>query len=149
MPDIMHLLRIKSAPQQTFEAVSTPEGIRRWWTSDADLARTVGGFGEFRFHGRTGVTRVAVDELVESRRLSWVVVSSFLPGWGGTRIAFDLQPENGGTALRFRHAGFPQHDDSYALTTTGWAYYLVSLQQYLERGEGAPHPQVDFAQMIR
>ena len=30
----------------------------------------------------------------------------------------------------------------------GWAYYLVSLQQYLEKGAGAPHPDVDFARVI-
>jgi hypothetical protein len=34
-------------------------------------------------------------------------------------------------------------------TTTGWAYYLVSLQQYLETGEGAPNPDVRFDRMIR
>jgi hypothetical protein len=31
----------------------------------------------------------------------------------------------------------------------GWACFLVSLQQYLETGCGAPHPDVDFSRVIR
>ena len=31
----------------------------------------------------------------------------------------------------------------------GWAYYLVSLRQYLEAGEGAPHPDIDFSRVLR
>jgi len=35
------------------------------------------------------------------------------------------------------------------MTTTGWGFYLVSLQQYLETGTGAPHPDIDFARVTR
>ncbi len=43
----------------------------------------------------------------------------------------------------FLHGGLKETDEGYARTTTGWGYYLVSLQQYLERGKGAPHPDID------
>jgi hypothetical protein len=42
------------------------------------------------------------------------------------------------TVLSFAHRGFEQTNEGYALCTTGWAYYLVSLQQYLKKGKGAP-----------
>jgi hypothetical protein len=51
--------------------------------------------------------------------------------------------------LFFAHRGFKQADEAYARVTTGWEYFLVSLQQYLETGEGAPHPEVDFARVVR
>jgi hypothetical protein len=51
--------------------------------------------------------------------------------------------------LSFAHRDFKQADEVYALTTTGWGYYLVSLQQYLETGTGAPSPDIDFARVIR
>lgn len=51
--------------------------------------------------------------------------------------------------LAFAQRGFPQADEVYALTTTGWAYFLVSLQQYLETGHGGPSPHIDFARMLR
>jgi hypothetical protein len=51
--------------------------------------------------------------------------------------------------LSFAHRSFKHADEDYALVTTGWTYYLISLQQYLETGKGAPHPDVDFACIIR
>jgi hypothetical protein len=51
--------------------------------------------------------------------------------------------------LLFAHRGFKQADEGYARVTTGWAYFLISLQQYLETGKGAPHPEVDFTRVIR
>lgn len=35
--------------------------------------------------------------------------------------------------LSFAHRGFAQADEGYARVTTGWGYYLASLQLYLER----------------
>ncbi len=92
MPDIMHLLRIAVPTERVYEALTTADGIRNWWTRDADLER--------------------------------------------------------GTTLSFAHCGFPKGDDEYAMCTTGWGYYLVSLQQYLQTGKGAPSPDVDFGRVI-
>jgi hypothetical protein len=50
MPDIMHLVSFKTAPDKVFAALTSPEGVRAWWTADADLDRDVGGAGEFRFY---------------------------------------------------------------------------------------------------
>ncbi len=49
--------------------------------------------------------------------------------------------------LSFAHRGFKQANEEYPLSTTGWGYYLVSLQQYLETGKGSPHPDIDFARI--
>jgi hypothetical protein len=51
--------------------------------------------------------------------------------------------------LSFAHRGFKTADESYALVNTRWAYYLVSLRQYLETGKGGPHPDIDFARVVR
>jgi uncharacterized protein YndB with AHSA1/START domain len=37
MPDIMHLVKINASPERVYQALTTPEGIRNWWTRDADL----------------------------------------------------------------------------------------------------------------
>jgi hypothetical protein len=49
----------------------------------------------------------------------------------------------------FAHQGFSRADEGYARVNTAWAYYLVSLQHYLETGQGAPHPDIDFARIVR
>jgi len=149
MPDILHRLKIRVPPELVYRALTTAEGIRSWWTRDANLDAKIGGVGEFRFYNGSGLTKVAVEELVPAARVVWRTVSANAPGgWDGTTITFDLQPEGESTVLAFAHRGFREANEGYAAVTTGWAYYLVSLQQYLERGTGAPHPDVDFARVI-
>ena len=148
MPDIMHYLGIHAAPQRVYEALTTSEGIRNWWTRDAVLDAEVGGAGEFAFYDRKSITRVRIEELNSPLHVRWQVISAVAGGWAGTTITFDLRAEGEGTVLSFAQRGFVEADEWYARTTTGWAYYLVSLQQYLERGKGAPHPDVDFARVI-
>lgn len=149
MPDIMHLVKIHASPDRVYEALTTVEGVRNWWTRDAALDSQVGGAGEFRFHQGKSVTRIRIDELKPQVRVTWATIASFLPDWDGTTITFDLRNEGSGTALSFAQCGFKQANEIYALTTTGWGYYLVSLQQYLETGKGGPHPDIDFARALK
>jgi uncharacterized protein YndB with AHSA1/START domain len=137
MADIMHLVKIAVPPERVYEALTTPEGIRNWWTRDADLDAVAGGTGTFRFHGGNDVT-VAVRELEPPLHVMWKTTSSFRSEWKGTTIVFDLRVDAGGTVLSFAHRGFEAADERYAVTTTEWGVYLASLQQYLETGTGSP-----------
>jgi len=150
MPDILHLLPIEAAPRKIFEALSTAEGVRAWWTRDADLGTKVGDHGEFRFpkYGPHAITRVTIETLDAPRRVEWTCTSSFYTEWQGTTISFGLKPSDGRTLLFFTHCGYPRADETFALFNMGWAYYLVSLKRYVETGTGAPSPDVDFFQMI-
>ena len=146
MPDILHLLTIHASPERVYQALATAEGIRNWWTREAELDPKLGGTGEFQFYEGKGVTKVRVDALEPPVRLGWTVIAANAPGgWAGTKITFDLAAKGSDTVLSFAHRGFKQADEGYALVTTGWAYYLVSLQQYLERGKGTPQQDKDFS----
>jgi uncharacterized protein YndB with AHSA1/START domain len=150
MADIKHLLRIEASTERVYLALTTAEGIRKWWTKHADLEEFVGGTGQFRFnYEKTVVTEVTILQLQKNELVSWQVVSSFRPEQVGTTISFVLKSDKSGTFIFLTQAGFKEADETYALMTTGWAYYLVSLQQYLETGEGAPSPDVRFDRMIR
>src|SRR6516165_4045534 len=46
MPEIMHLIKIRASQDKVYQAVSTAEGIRDWWTRDAAFDAKVGGTGE-------------------------------------------------------------------------------------------------------
>jgi uncharacterized protein YndB with AHSA1/START domain len=43
MPDIMHLIKIHASPERIYQALTTAEGIRNWWTRDAVLDSKIGG----------------------------------------------------------------------------------------------------------
>ena len=42
MPDIMHLIKIRVSPERVYQAITTAEGIRNWWTRDAVLDSRIG-----------------------------------------------------------------------------------------------------------
>ncbi|AXC09797.1 Aha1 domain protein [Acidisarcina polymorpha] len=151
MPDIMHRLSISSDPQRVYAAITTTEGVRSWWVRDADLEPWVGGSGEFRFlhYGPGHIHRITIEALMPEQEVTWRIQSSFISEWNGTQIAFHLTRSNAGTDIRFAHRGYMKADDIYAMCTTGWGYYLVSLKQYVETGEGGPSPNVDFSRMLQ
>jgi uncharacterized protein YndB with AHSA1/START domain len=134
MPDILHLVRFEAPSSTVYAALTTPDGVRSWWTAHANLDGKVGGAGEFRFYGGEKITRVRIDELEPPRRVSWTVVDSFRPEWIGTTIIFDLRPTEEGTELRFAQRGYPAADDNYAVCTSGWGIYFSRLPQHLETG---------------
>jgi uncharacterized protein YndB with AHSA1/START domain len=139
MPDIMHLVKIHASPERVYQALTTSEGVRNWCTGDAVLDSKIGGTGEFGFRERQIVTKIRVDELKPPARVGWKTIASNAPGgWDGTTITFDLRAEGSDTVLVFAHRGFPQADEGYARVTTSWGHYLVSLQTYLETGNGTP-----------
>jgi uncharacterized protein YndB with AHSA1/START domain len=151
MPDIMHLIEIKAAPERVYDAITTAEGVRLWWTEDSDLDPQIGGLGEFRFVNRKVVTKLKVEEVTRPSRVVWKVLASNSPGgWNGSTITFDIKDAGeGGSKLLFSHRGLNDDGEGFARVNMGWAYFLVSLQQLLERGKGAPYPGIDFARMIK
>jgi uncharacterized protein YndB with AHSA1/START domain len=140
MPDIMHLLKIKTSPERVYQELTTAEGIRHWWTRDAILDTKIGGTGEFGFYDHRFVISVNVQELKPAARVAWKITSSGQPAFADTTVSFDLRADGHDTLLAFAHRGFKQADDGYAGATTRWGYYLVSLKQYLEAGKGSPNP---------
>lgn len=147
MPDILHRLILRASPEEVYSALTTAEGVRNWWTRSASLDSRS---GEFRFpnYGPDAVTRVTVEEAVPARRVGWAVTSSFHPQWHGTSICFDLRPAGCETAVGLAHRGFLAADEHFAMVSTGWAYYLVSLKQYLETGQGGPNPDIELSRML-
>ena len=137
MPDIMHSLKIQTPPDRLYQAITTAEGIRNWWTRDASLDEAVGGTGEFGFYGRRFVAKIAIDALEPQARVNWRVTNS---AWPGDVVEFDLSPQSNHTRLAFAHRGFAEADQRYASATTRWGGYLLSLKSYLETGKGSPNP---------
>jgi uncharacterized protein YndB with AHSA1/START domain len=137
VPDIMHLVKIHVAPARVYQAISSAEGIRKWWTRDAALDATIGGIGEFGFNGRQFVIKAHVDELRGPTHVRWTMLA---PPFDGTTITFDVRANGNDAMLAFAHRGFKSTDDIYAGATTRWGFYLVSLKRYLESGQGSPNP---------
>ena len=137
MPDIMHLIKIRSTPGGVYQAIATAEGIRNWWTRDATIEPKVGANGEVGFYGRRFIAKLKVDELKPDLLVRWSVTNE---AWDGKEVEFALRSNGNDTMLAFAHRGFKQADDKYASANTRWGFYLLSLKRYVETGKGTPNP---------
>jgi uncharacterized protein YndB with AHSA1/START domain len=151
MPDIMHIIQIDATPERVFQALTTADGIHGWWTRDAVIDAKVGGIGEFGFFDRLFVSKVRIEEFEPPTRVTWKPIANTPGLWDDTLITFDIRPDTntGGTLVSLVHRGYKQPDEIYGRFTTGWGYYLISLRQYLETGQGGPAPDVDFGRVTR
>ena len=137
MHDIMHLIKIHASSERVYQAITTADGIRQWWTRDATIEPQVGAVGVFGFNGRRFVAKVTVEQLNPAARVRWKVANS---AWQGNDIEFNLKADGNDTTLLFAHRGFPRADEGYASATTRWGFYLLSLKRYLQTGKGTPNP---------
>jgi uncharacterized protein YndB with AHSA1/START domain len=137
MQDIMHLIKIHASSERVYDAITTADGIRQWWTRDAAIEPKVGAAGEFGFNGKRFVAKVTVEEIDPVTRVRWKLANS---AWPGNDIEFRLKTDGDATILLFAHRGFPRADEGFASATTRWGFYLFSLKQYLQTGRGTPNP---------
>jgi uncharacterized protein YndB with AHSA1/START domain len=135
--DILHDLWIDAAPARVFEAVSTPAGLESWWTGRSsgepgtDAEYTLWFSPEYDWRGR--VSRIAPDSDFE------LEITLADVDWTGTRVGFVLFPRDGGTAVRFYHAGWAEPNEHFRISSYCWAMYLRLLKRYVEQGEVLPY----------
>ena len=138
MPDILHGMAAKASPDETYRALATQQGLARWWTNDTKGDFDVGGVIVFRF-GDRGHIDMKVLELEPARRVVWEVVGG--PGeWIGSKVSFELAPEDDFTLVRFKHQGWKEPSAFMHHCSTKWATFLMSMKSVLETGKGSPYP---------
>ncbi|MFJ5828997.1 SRPBCC domain-containing protein [Streptomyces sp. NPDC093089] len=137
MSDILHRIGVESSPGAVYEALTTVDGLARWWTEDTDGDPEVGGVIRFRFE--PGGFDMKVLEARPDERVLWEVVDG-PEEWIGTQVHFDLKQEDGYTIVLFRHAGWQQPVEFMYHCSTKWATFLMSLKNLIETGKGEPAP---------
>jgi uncharacterized protein YndB with AHSA1/START domain len=137
MPDILHMVGVKSSPVDVYHALTTVEGLSGWWTTTTQGDSQIGGVLQFRFG--TGGFDMKVLELRPAERVLWQVVAG-PEDWVGTTIDFDLKRNGDWTNVRFNHAGWKAPTEFMHQCSTKWAVFLMSLKSLLETAQGAPWP---------
>lgn len=137
MADILHRITIHAPPERVFEAITTQEGLKSWWTPDVIAQPRLGTIAEFGFHDHAVVFRMRIDEFRPQKRIHWTCVDG-PPEWKGTFVTFDLTPaEAGKTKLQFKHCEWRSVDGEFAGCNTTWGHLLVLLKEYAEGGSPA------------
>ncbi|WNZ07891.1 SRPBCC domain-containing protein [Streptomyces sp. 11x1] len=137
MADILHRIGITVAPEDVYTALTTVDGLSRWWTEETDGDTSLGGVVRFRFV--PGGFDMKVLETSPAERVLWEVVDG-PEEWIGTQISFDLKQEGEYTIVLFRHEGWREPVEFMSHCSTKWATFLMSLKRLLETGAGEPAP---------
>lgn len=136
MAGIKHYLLIKASRKKVYTALSTTEGLKGWWTSEAKAEEFVGGIAEFIF-GEQYHNKMKVTCLEPNKKIEWECLEGDKE-WVGTTFLFDLEEKNGSTILRFSHNNWKEETDFFASCNYHWGYYMSSLAKYFETGKGSP-----------
>lgn len=139
-------LLLGASNTKVYEALTTHDGIRSWWTTSSEVGMAVGERIEIRFGTTFKVMRIV--ELQKDALIRWKVVEAYLdaPGltrtdeWTGTEILFKLERvADSVTRLHLEHVGLTRAVECFEICSQGWARFLASLRGYVETGKGAPY----------
>jgi uncharacterized protein YndB with AHSA1/START domain len=133
--DIVFRFDTDASPEAVLDAVTTTDGIKGFWTSRADVPTEVGESLSLEFP----VAPMPFDlrlEQSDERTVVWRT-ASFPPHWVGTTVRWDVEPREEGATVTFRHAGFPDEDQTGRVAYT-WGEIMVRLKEYAETGRPDP-----------
>ena len=112
---IKHLFHINASKEKVFEALSTINGLAKWWTNDTTgNPATLGGIIKFRF-ATSGGPDMKVTDSKTDESITWECLAS-PHGWTGHTFTFKLDDNEGKTRVRFSHDGWKEND------ATGFAF---------------------------
>ena len=133
MPDICHLVFIKSTPDKIYEAITTQQGIASWWSVNNNAKPEVGSIYRIFFSGDY-FKDIKITELVPGKRVAWEILDAH-PEWLKTKVTFDISMGKNSAELRFNHSGWREYTDMFAQCSHHWGIYLQNLKTYTEKGK--------------
>jgi uncharacterized protein YndB with AHSA1/START domain len=138
MVEIIHRIGIACTPAEAFSALTTNDGLSRWWTTDTSGAGGVGSVIEFRFDGMGPDFQVM--ELEKDSLVRWRHSGEVPNAWMGTEVSFHLKAEGGQTYVLFSHSNWKERSEFMGHCSTKWGVFLLSLKEAIETGKGKPFP---------
>ena len=138
MEKIIHLLDIAAPRQTVFGALTSQEGLSRWWTRRVKSDDRVGGLIYFTFVEGFNPD-MEIIELTPDAIVKWLCVGGH-ENWFESTLTFTLRDVMPGTRLIFEQVfKRNQTEEDYGAYNYKWGYFLTSLKRYCESGQGYPY----------
>ena len=124
---------------ELYRILTTADGLRSFWTSDADAEAREGGSLRFGFEEAPVDLSMTVGTMVEGRSIEWTSIGPW-PGWVGTRINWRIDDGANGHTIVFAHSGWADETEDADLGAVAltWARVLIALTAHAESGHPAP-----------
>lgn len=127
-------IEIAATPEEVWKALTTGEGLERWFPLEAKVEPGVGG-KLFASWGPEWQITSEITGWEPNRRIAW--------GTGKpVRMEVTIEARGGKTIVRLVQSSFSTgadwENEFYDSTDYGWVFMLANLRHYLERHAGVP-----------
>lgn len=133
MNDIFHNFPINASIAKVFDAISTPNGLDKWWTKRSSGKVDIGETFHFHFEPDYNWTAV-VSKCIPDKEFELTMQNSD-QDWKGSKVGFHLIDKNSVTEVQFYHTGWKENNEHLRISNFCWAMYLRILKRNLEFGE--------------
>ena len=137
MAKLKHQIPIDASPDKVYAALTTPSGLRGWWTADVRADEKAGGKAEFGFEKRAIVFRMNIEKLEPGKQVVWTCHGD-QPEWNGTTLTWNIAREGDATVLRFTQSGWREITDFCTSCNSMWGHLMFRLKAYVETGKTDP-----------
>lgn len=135
MEKIYHHFVIKAPPAKVYEAITTLEGLRNWWTTDSTGKPEKNGELRFGFGGNM-YNKMKVAGLTKNKSLEWKCIEG-PEDWIDTTLMFRLKEDKDNqTVVDFSHNGWKTMNEFYGVCNYHWGLFMKSLKPLCETGKG-------------
>jgi len=137
MAKVSHEIRVKAPRDRVFQALSTAEGLKGWYTAHVEGDILEGKEAIFRFTDKEPF-RWRFAKLSPNRPIHWECVEG--PGAAaGTSVMFRLkETPDKRTLVEFDHEGWPEAHEALTTCNTLWGILMGHLKNYAETTKVAP-----------
>jgi uncharacterized protein YndB with AHSA1/START domain len=141
--EIKHVLNIKATPETIYDAVSTENGIKGWWSADCSVGTTEGSSSLLKFDKQGMLVAMGFITLTlqTNEKVVWECISMPNPAWIGTKISTAISPGEDGCQVIFTHSNFDKKWaglEPFEQTKGTWNHFVSSLVSFCEGGTGQP-----------
>lgn len=134
-------ITVNITPKVAFTMISR---VSDWWVKDVE-GKTENPNDDFTVHFGTTWVAFKITEVVPEKTIVWLVSDCNLPWntdlkeWKGTRIVWEISPQNDSTRIDFSHIGLAQLDCGNQCMNSWGGYIKQSLFKLITEGKGLPN----------
>ena len=138
--EIRHGVFVRAELEQVWEALTTANGVNRWFTTDSEWTHEPGTEMHWRWKnwGVYAISMGSIGEIIEVEPHRRFVFS-----WGNgsgadpSTVTITFEPQDGGTKVELTDCGYPDTPEGrHALMNCacGWGEALTLVKFYVEHG---------------